>query len=318
MIDFESLKENDIFILEIISFIRNFNELARWTVGAPHNQTINFHWPCALCIVNEFTTIFLIVQKPKQLTHEFTTINKRTVYVESCFSFFLSLRPSPIRKKITHWHFPNGNRTEKFELHMQIVIAITRTINFDDWLTNSDLITMKYSQTDLRQWPNRTNGTLLFYLEIVNGSHWIFHLHFVIVAIYPLLWAVLYPYSVWWAVAHFCQEITQTNLEQQTLHYLELVFNMPYWHKFLCAKSSIAAFWVCLCACVYGSPIQWRELRQTIRFVKLSKIESGGDCCSTNIRQLTAIALQYISFSHKCSLNFCGMLRFLFNLIYQQ
>lgn len=56
--------------------------------------------------------------------------------------------------------------------------------------------------------------------------------------------------------------------------------------------------------CVYSSPIQWRELRQTIRFVKLSKIESGGDCCSTNIRQLTAIALQYISFSHKCSLNF--------------
>lgn len=29
---------------------------------------------------------------------------------------------------------------------MQIVIAITRTINFDDWLTNSDLIAIKYSE----------------------------------------------------------------------------------------------------------------------------------------------------------------------------
>lgn len=51
MIDFESLKENDIFILEIISFIRNFNELARWTVGAPAAQP-NYQFPLAVCTVH--------------------------------------------------------------------------------------------------------------------------------------------------------------------------------------------------------------------------------------------------------------------------
>lgn len=139
MIDFESLKENDIFILEIISFtciLLNANlsgytgthqfpfvkrDLRRFCDNLPNRQKQIAAW-----IYNEYRWF-----PPTSRSWAFWSNHRQPDF----------LKPLPVWK-ITYWHFPFAFTKfilPKKKLHMQIIIAITRPINFDDWLTSSPI-----------------------------------------------------------------------------------------------------------------------------------------------------------------------------------
>lgn len=119
-----------------------------------------------------------------------------------------------------------------------------------------------------------------FYLEIVNGNYWIFHLHFVTLAIYPMVMLLLCVIcSLWFVICVLCvhskkcsEENTQMNqfrsnklTRWRLCDYLQLIFNVLCWHKFSLNRLELFIFEVVRNewrkrAIHFVKKIEWRQL----------------------------------------------------------